>query len=90
MSSLTIEDLRLQPRQLKALTTKAKRLGKSRAEYVRSLVERDLLADRTFDEILGPVREGFRRSGVTEDQLDAIVSRARKATSMRRKSENGR
>jgi hypothetical protein len=85
MSSITLEDLGLRPGQLKALASKAKRQGKSRAEYVRSLVERDLLADQSFDEILKPVRDGFRRSGVTEDQLDEIVSAARKATSTRRK-----
>jgi len=50
------------------------------ADYVKRLIERDMLADRTFDEILMPVRADFRKSGITEDQLDKIVDRARKAT----------
>ena len=39
------------------------------------LIERDLLADGTFDEILKPVRDDFRKSGINEAELDAIVER---------------
>jgi hypothetical protein len=31
-------------------------------------------ATLTFDEILAPVREGFRKSGVTEEELDAALA----------------
>lgn len=86
MSNLSVQDLGLRPAQLKALDSKAKRHGKTAQAYVRSLVERDLLADKPFDEIVKPIREDFRRAGVTEAQLDAIVDRARRATSTRRKS----
>ena len=85
MTSLSIQDLGLRPAQLKALGSKAKQLGKSPQEYVRTLVEQDLVIDKSFDEILKPVRDDFRRSGITADQLGEIVKRARKASASRRR-----
>ena len=70
---------------LRAVERKARRAGTTAQEYVRALVERDLLADRSFDEILRPVRDDFRRNGVTERQLDALVERARTATLPKRR-----
>lgn len=77
MSTLSLQGIGLRPTQLKAIEKKAKFAGKSAAEYVRLLIERDLLADLPFDEILRPIREDFRQSGITESQLDEIVRRAR-------------
>ena len=77
MSTRSLHDLGLRPAQLKAVEKKAKRVGRTAFEYVRLLIERDLLADRTFDDILRPIREDFRKSGITEAQLDEIVRRAR-------------
>ena len=81
MSSLAILDIDLKPALLKAIEKKAMHEGKTPPEYVRSLIERDLLADNTFDRILRPVRADFRKSGITEAQLDRIVERARTAAS---------
>ena len=60
-------------------------LSVSLPEKMRSLIERDLLADKPFDQIVAPIREDFRKAGVTEAQLDQIVDRARKATFTRRR-----
>ena len=79
MSTLTLQDIGLKPATLKEIQKKAKQEGKTPPEYVRFLIERDLLAEKTFDEILKPIREGFKKSGVTEDELDGIVDRARTA-----------
>jgi len=79
MAIRSLQDIGLAPAQLKAVEKKAKYAGKTAPEYVRSLVERDLLADKSFDEILRPVRDDFRKSGTTERQLDEIVDRARHA-----------
>ncbi len=49
---------------------KARNSGKTAAEYVRALIERDLLGDNSFDEILRPIREDFRKSGVTSEHLE--------------------
>jgi len=80
MSTASFSDFGLAPALVKAVEKKARRAGTTAREYVRSLIERDLLADRSFDEILRPVRADFRRNGVTEKQLDRLVDRARKAT----------
>jgi hypothetical protein len=85
MASLTIHDIGLPPAQLRAVERKAKGAGQTAPQYVRALIERDLLADKTFDEILRPVREDFRKRGVTPEQLDVIVDRARAATRPKRR-----
>lgn len=79
MSQLTIQEIGLRPAQLRAVERKARHLGQSASQYVRGLIERDLLAGRSFDEILRPVRDDVARAGVTESQLDRIVDRARGA-----------
>lgn len=49
------------------------------AEYVERLVTTDLLAARSFDEILAPVRQDFAASGMSEDELDALIESERQA-----------
>ena len=61
------------------LKRRAAAAGKQPAEYARALIEREMLADESFDEILRPIRKRFRDSGTTEPQLDRLVNRARKA-----------
>ena len=78
MSSLSLR-VGFKPTQMRAIARRAKNAGKTPSEYVRSLVERDLLAGDSFDEVLKPIRQGFRESGVTENELDVLVAQARKA-----------
>ena len=52
--------------------------GKSADEYLRTLIEAEVLSQQTFAEILAPIREGFRKSGMTEEQLDALFEEARR------------
>ena len=85
MASITIQDIGLPPAQLRAIERKAKGAGKTTPQYVRSLIERDLLAEQSFDELLEPVRKDFRKRGVTPAALDAIVARARIATHPKRR-----
>jgi hypothetical protein len=80
MTSLLLQDIGLKPAHLKAIKKKARAAGTTAPEYVRSLIERELLSDKSFDDILRPVREDFRKAAVTETQLDGIVERARDAT----------
>jgi hypothetical protein len=79
MTSLSMQDIRLKPALLKAVEERAKHAGQTPPEYVRALIERALLADQSFDDILRPVRGDFARSGVTEAELERTVERARKA-----------
>ena len=79
MSSISLHDIGLKPASLKAVKEKAKHAGKTPPEYVRWLIERDLLAEQSFDEILRPVRRDVRNRGLSSDQLDTIIERARVA-----------
>ncbi len=57
----------------------AKNNGKDVAEYVEDLIEKDFNRRKTLDEILAPLRKDFAESGMTEDDLDALVESERQA-----------
>jgi hypothetical protein len=80
VSPLSFRDIGLPAAQLRAVEKKAKHAGQTASQYVQSLVKRDLLSDKTFAEILRPIRDDVRKSGLTERELDGIVDRARRAT----------
>jgi len=67
------------------LKKRAAAAGKDPAEYARALIEREMFAEQSFDEILRPAREGFRKRGTTPKQLDDAVMRARKAFHRRKR-----
>ena len=81
--SLEVETERLEITGLPSGTTQAleelaRRQGnKSAEEYARTVLEAKILAQNPFSEILAPVREGFAESGMTDDELDALVEQAR-------------
>jgi hypothetical protein len=60
---------------------------KSADEYLRTLIEAELLSQQTFAEILAPIREGFRKSGMTEEQLDALFEEARQKVHQEEQTE---
>ncbi len=61
-----------------ALEQRARERGCSDVStYVEQLITTDLLAAQSFDEILAPIRETFRASGMTEDELDVLLATAR-------------
>ncbi len=53
--------------------------GKSLEEYLRSLIEVEILSQKPFREILAPIREDFRKTGLTEEEFDEIIERERQA-----------
>jgi hypothetical protein len=76
--TVTIE---LSPDEERRLQERAARLGEDVTSYVHRLVRDDLEAGpapgrRTFAEILAPVHEEFRRSGMTEAELDGLLDEA--------------
>jgi hypothetical protein len=73
--TLTLDD-----RHFKAAAKRAKELGKTPEIYIESLID---AATMSFDEILAPVRKGFKESGATEEELDKAVIEARKAVHRR-------
>jgi hypothetical protein len=85
MDVLTIP---ISPETLRALDAKAQRDGKTREDYVRALIETDLLAAQPFSQILAPIREGVRESGMTEAELDALFEAAREKVYQERRTES--
>jgi hypothetical protein len=53
--------------------------GKSIEEYLRDMIEAELLSEKPFHEILAPIREDFRKTGLTEEEFDEIIERERQA-----------
>jgi hypothetical protein len=64
------------------LKARAEQAGLTPERYVKHLVDEDLALEQTaqttsFEELLAPVREQFRQSGMTGDELDALIERAK-------------
>lgn len=51
--------------------------GKSFPDYLRDLLQNELLAEKPFSEILEPIRRSYDESGMNEAQLDALFESAR-------------
>lgn len=69
-------------RRLSQLAKFAKAQGVSNGQYAKMIIEDALEVEhearsRTLDEILKPVRDEFRRTHATEEELDALVDAAR-------------
>jgi hypothetical protein len=83
----------LSPEVEEAVKSQANKEGKPLADYVESLVEEgsrrrdriDLLAEKSFDEILAPFRRNVEESGLSDEALDALFTEARKEASRTRK-----
>ena len=62
--------LDLKPETEKALQKKARAKGFEVKNYVEILIQKDIETDaeKTFDEILAPIRKGFEESGMSEDE----------------------
>ena len=69
----------LDEKHFRAVEEKARALGKTPEQYLAALID----ADRSFDEILQPAREGFDK--MTDTEIDELFDRARGAA--RKKSE---
>jgi len=78
----TIQVSGLSKQKLAALREQAKALGMSAEGYATHLIEEGIALERlartkTFDELYGPAQARFRKSGMSEDDLDHLVARAR-------------
>jgi hypothetical protein len=83
----------LPPEVEESVKSQANKDGKPVADYVESLVEEgsrrrariDLLAEKSFAEILAPFRQSVEESGMNDEALDALFTEARKEASRARK-----
>jgi hypothetical protein len=66
----------LRPEQERRLAERAARAGQDIAAYVHHLIVRDIDAE-SLDTILAPVRRDFEDSGMTDDDLAALVEEVR-------------
>ena len=77
--TITIE---LRPEEEQALRKRARDSGRELPEYVQHVLEEHIravprpeAAPGTFDQVLAPIWEGWRQSGMTEEQIDAMFQR---------------
>ena len=69
-------NISLSPEQERRLTERAAQAGQGCTAYVHYLIDRDIKAE-SLDAILAPVRRNFERSGMTDDDLAALVEEVR-------------
>ena len=69
--------LSLTPEEERRLFACAMEKGQDVTNYVRTLIEEDLKRPPALSEILAPIHEEFRRSGMTEDELSSLIEEAR-------------
>ena len=71
-----------------ALEQRARERGYSDvAKYVERLISTDLLAAKSFDEILAPIRKRFQESAMSDDELETLFEEAREEVYQERKAQ---
>lgn len=76
METLTLEIN--SPIILEALA-RAARQGVPPQSYLLGLVETSLLSQRSFEELAEPLAQSFDESGLSEDELEALIDEERQA-----------
>lgn len=72
-----------------ALEQRANKRGyKDVKRYVERLITADLLAAKSFDEILAPIRQTFQAGKQSEAEWDALFEEVREEVYQERKSQN--
>ena len=72
----------------RALEELARENDQTAEDYARMVLEAKILAQKPFREILAPVREGFEETGITDDELAALVEKAREDFHRERPTED--
>lgn len=65
--------LSLTPEEERMLVARATEKGQDVANYLHTLVEEDLKQSPTLSQILAPIHEDFRRSGMTDQELETLL-----------------
>lgn len=82
-------------RKLATLRAQAEQLGLTAEGYAKQLIEMGIkhqhqTRTRSLDELWAPVQAAFRESGMTEQELDDLVDRARGPRRPRRRTSKKR
>jgi hypothetical protein len=77
-------NIELKPDEERALRERARTSGREISEYVHQVLTEHIRSgqslatpSKTFDEILAPIREGWRQSGMAEDEITALFEETR-------------
>lgn len=70
-----------------AVEKKAKLSGRDSAEFIEDLIAREVNRP-SLDEILAPIREGFKKSGMTESELEDLIDSEIKAMRAEKRQKN--
>lgn len=73
MQTTTLEITEIPIETFTALDQLARQNGQSPADFVRALIETEVLAAKPFDQILAPLRRGFADSGMTGEEAEAFL-----------------
>jgi len=82
MATTTIQISGLDKQKVATLREQAKTLGMSAEVYARHLIEEGMTLElqartKTFDELFDPAQARFRKSRMSEQDLDQLVNAAR-------------
>ena len=59
------------------LGERAEKIGATTPDYVRYLIEEDLVSPMSARVLYAPVREQVKESGIADDELDDLLEKAR-------------
>jgi hypothetical protein len=75
---MPVIEIPLSEELLQRLDERAREVGgKDRAEYIRSLIQRDVEGNSSLDEILHPFRQEVKASGMSDEELASLFEDAR-------------
>jgi len=77
MLTNTIEVSGLSEAVVEAVSRRAEEVGVATGDYVRYLIEEDVASPLNARLLYAPVREQIKASGVSEEELDALLEEAR-------------
>ena len=83
--SLTLEITN--PETISALAEAARRQGLTLEQYALSLLETALLAQRPFEEIVEPVARSFEQSGMSDEDLNTLITETKRAVRAERRQK---
>ena len=91
MATLTLEIPDISDQTLHNLDEKARLRGRDRRSHILDLIEKDAATPATFLDIFAPVREDFKNSGMTLEELDLLVDEAREEVHQKKQAHpNGK
>ncbi len=77
------------PEMQDKLEQRAIESGQEITEYIEELIEKDLTGLVSLRDLYAPVRRQIQQSGISEDELDALIEKAREEAYQERKRKAG-